>query len=160
MLDGPAAAEASPAGSPGEQVKRLQQVLKRTQERAAEAGKLYRDGILARVEMEDRQMRVVKASKELADALVAMDATQVETMKQGLAAKTATQADLDAANAELKKAQDRATAAAADWRKAQMDAAELDLKRKQQLYREGVGSRREVEQAEDRVALLTGSGAQ
>jgi multidrug resistance efflux pump len=80
-------------------------------------------------------------------------------MKQGLAAKTATQADLDAATAELKKAQDRATAAAADWHRAQMDAAELDLKRKQQLYREGVGSRREVEQAEDRVALFTGSGA-
>ena len=163
MLDGPHGppAQSKPAALTEEQlevqVRQLEAVLTRAEQSAVEGEQLYKDGILAKVEAEDRVMRVVKVRKELADAKLVTTAGQVETVEKAFAARTGSQADLDAANTALKAAQAAATAAEAEWTKAQIDAAALDLKRKRKLYAEGVGSRKAVEMAEDRLALLSGT---
>lgn len=162
MLDGPQAgpAEATLGLPPDEQLKQAQADLDRARHRAAEGEELYKEGILAKIEEEGRQMRVVRAQKALADAQLAVAAANAGTAHKALAAKQGTQQQVDDADAALKGAQSAATAAAQDWEKAQLDAAKLDLERKRTLYREGASSRREVEMAQDKVMLLSGSAGQ
>jgi len=156
MLDGPhAAASASPADN----VEQLDAALRRAEERAADSEQLFKEGILARVEVEARMLRVIQARKLLADARLNAAAAQVDAVKKSFDARHASQADLDTANTALKTAQETDTAATADWNKAQIDAATVDLQRKRKLYAEGVGSKRDVEMAEDRLVLLTGTDA-
>jgi hypothetical protein len=164
-LDGPNAAPGAPGApvesskSVEERVKELQAVFVRAEQHAAGSEQLYKEGILAKVEVEQRMLGVVKARKDLADATLAVAAEQAEAVKKSFDSHGAGQAELDAANAALKAARDEDATATADWEKGQLDAAAIDLKRKRKLYAEGVGSRREVEMAEDRLALLSGTGA-
>ena len=158
MLDGPhGIALPTPAESPEERVQRCQAALAAAQKRAEEAEGLFNEGILARVEVEARYMQVVKAGKELADATVIVAAARADAARKSFDAHEDTQADLDAANAGLKAAKDAAIAASAAWEKSQLDAASLDLQRKRKLYSEGVCSLRELEIAEDRMVLLSGT---
>jgi len=158
MLDGPnAIASPTPVESPEERLQRCKAALAAAQKRAGVAEGLYKDGILARVEVEGRYMQVVKAGKEVADANVAVAAAHADAAKTSFDAHECPQADLDAANAGLKAAQDAAAVASAAWDKSQLDAASIDLQRKRKLYAEGVCSRRELEIAEDRMILLSGT---
>ena len=159
MLDGPHALplDASPTPSPADRVAQCQASLLRAQQRAAAGNELFEDGLLAKVEVEARLLRVVQARSELAGALFDAAAVNADAVKSAFAAHHASQPDLDAANAALNTAKSAAAAASAAWEKAQLDAATLDLQRKRKLYSEGVGSRRELQMAEDRVALLSGT---
>jgi hypothetical protein len=162
MLDGPHAAlpDASPTpASPEDRVSQLQAALITAEQRAADSEQLFKEGILAKVEAEGRALHVVEVRKELADATVAVAASRTDAVKKAFDAHQASQSDLNAANSTLKTAQDTAASASADWAKAELDAATLDLHRKQKLYSEGVCTKREVEIAQDRVALLTSTSA-
>lgn len=162
MLDGPHASpvpDSLPADSPEVRIQAAEQALVRAEQRAADSEQLYKEGILARVEAEDRALKVVKARKELADASLALAAEQADAAKKAFDSHKEAQKDLDAANASLKTAQDADTSAEGQWEKGQIDAAAVDLKRKQKLYSEGVGSRREVEIAQDHLALVSGTTA-
>jgi len=157
MLDGPHALPAP--SSPEAGVGQLEDALRVAEQHAADSEQLFKEGILARVEVEARMLRVVRARKELADARLAAATAQSDAARKSLEAHQASQADLDAANTALETARENAAAASAEWKKAQIDAATIDLKRKRKLYAEGVGSRHEVEMAEDRLVLLSGTAA-
>jgi hypothetical protein len=158
MLDGPhGVALPTPAESPQDRLQRCQAALAMAQKRAGDAEGLFNEGILARVEMEARFMQVVKAQKDVADATVAVATAHADAVKKSFDAHGSRQAELDAANAALKSAQDAANAASAAWDKSQLDAALLNLRRKRKLYSEGACSRRELQMAEDRMILLTGT---
>jgi hypothetical protein len=158
MLDGPhSSASPAPVESPDDRLKRCQAALAVAQKRAGEAQGLFQEGILARVEMEGRYMQVVKEQKEVAEATVAVAAARADAVKKSFDAHQSTQADLDSARAALQSAQAAATVAAAAWDKSQLDAATIDLQRKRKLYSEGVCSRKELQMAEDRLILLTGT---
>lgn len=161
MLDGPRAAivEPSPAVSLEDRVTQLEATLLAAERAAAEAGQLFKDGVLAKVEAEGRELRVVEIRKKLADARLAVAAANAGAAKKSFDAHQGSQSDVDAANAALKTALETATAASADWNKARLAAAELDLKRKRMLYAEGAASRREVQLAQDHLALLSGTAA-
>ena len=161
MLDGPnaAGAEPSPTVSPEDRVAELETALLRAQARVADSEQLFKEGILAKVEVEERTRRVIQAGLELADGRLTVAAAHFDAVKKSFDARQASQSALDAANAALKTAQAAAAAASAEWDQAQLDAATLDLKRKRKLYAEGVGSLREVQLAEDRLALLSGTAA-
>ena len=159
MLDGPRAASiaSSPTPSPEDRVRRCQAALLNAEQRAADAEQLFKEGILAKVETEARFLGIIQARKQLADATLAVAAAQADAAKRSFDAHECSQAELDAANAGLKAAQADAAADTAEWDKAEFNAATLDLRRKRKLYSEGVGSQREVQMAEDRVALLSGT---
>jgi hypothetical protein len=143
--------------SPADEVKQLQAQLLIAQQRAAASEGLYKEGILAKVEVEERAIRVLQIEEELAAAQAALAAESAIAVKKSFDAHQATQASLDAANAALKAAQENAKTAAARFAKAELDEAILDLQRKRKLYAEGVATKTELELAEDRVALLSGS---
>ncbi len=161
MLDGtlPAIPEGSPAPTSEADVIRLEMALRHAQQRADVSEQLVRDGVLARVEAEQRGLQVIALQKQLADAQLAVAAAQAEAAKEAFAAHKSAQADMDAAAGALKNAQEAAKAADDAWRKAEIDAAALDVKRKQKLYSEGVGSRIELQTAESRLEMLTGTAA-
>jgi len=152
-----AAVPPTPAVSPQDRLLHCQAALAAAQKRAAEGEGLFKDGILSRVEMEGRSRMVVKAAKELADAMVAVESARADAARKSFATRKITQADLDAAIAALKSAQEAAATASAAWDKSQLDAASLDLQRKRKLYAEGVCSQRELQIAEDRLVLLSGT---
>jgi len=155
MLEGPGAA--SPTPSPEDVVTQLEAALLQARQRAAKSGQLYDEGILAKVEVEQRALLVVQITRQLADARLLVAQAQADAVKKSFDSGHAGKSDLDAANAALNAAQDVAAVDTAQLQKAELDAAELDLQRKQKLYFEGAATRREVEMARDRVALLTGT---
>jgi len=162
MLEGPRAphlipAEPSPAISPGDRVKQLEADLLRAQQRAGDSQQLFKEGVLAKVEMEERVLRVVDIQKDLAAARLIVAAAQCDAIKNSVASHQASPADLAAAAIALKTARETAAATSVAWDKARLDAATLDLQRKHKLYSEGVATRREVQLAEDRVLLLSGT---
>ncbi len=161
MLDGPGAATAasSPTPSPGDRVHQCKAALLDAEQRAADSEQLFKEGVLAKVEMEGRLLGIVQARKELADAELVVAEAHADAVKRSFDAHECSQTDLNFANAALKAARQEAAGDSADWEKAELDAAMLDLKRKRKLYSEGVGSYREVQMAEDRVAMLSGTGA-
>ncbi len=162
MLDGPHArpvADSTPAMAPDDRVRQKQAALLQAEQGAAQSEQLYKEGVLAKVEAEGRQLHVVQLRKELADATLDAAAAHADAEKKSVAARAAGPAEMEAASAALKSARDEAAAASAAWDQAQVDAAALDLKRKRKLYAEGVATKREVEMAEDRVTLLSGTTA-
>jgi hypothetical protein len=155
LLENPEArGAATPTPSPEARVQQCQAALLDAQKRAVDAEQLYKDGILAKVEMEARFMCVIQAGKELADANVDAAAAHADAALKSFSSHAISQADLDAANAALKAARDAAATASAEWDKAQVDAAILNYRRIRQLYSEGVVSKRELQAAEDRVTQL------
>ena len=155
MLDGPfASPAASPTPSADDRVRRLEAALSKAQQRAADSEQFYKEGVLAKVELEARYLRIIEVRKELADARLEVAAANANGAKT---VPGSNRAALDSANAALTASRAAAAAASTDWDKAQLSAALLDLERKRKLYSEGVGSRHEVEAAEDRVTLLTGT---
>jgi hypothetical protein len=160
MLDGPkAGVAASPTPSPADRVRKCQAALLEAEQRAADSEQLFKEGILAKVEVEARFLRIIQARKELAEANLAVAAAHADAVKSSFDAHESSQADLDAANAALKTARQDAATYSADWDRAELAAATVDLQRKRKLYSEGVGSEREVQMAEDRVALLSGTAS-
>jgi len=162
MLDGPHAppvAASTPVASPEDRVQQMEAALILAEQHAADSEQLFKEGILAKVEVEGRALRVVQARKQLADARLTVAAARADAVRKSFDAHQASQSDFAAANAALNTARETAAAASADWDQAELDAATIDLKRKRKLYAEGVGSQREVELAEDRVALLSGTAA-
>jgi multidrug resistance efflux pump len=160
MLDGPRAApvSSSPTPSPEDRVQQCQAALLEAEGRAADSEQLFKEGILAKVEIEARILRIIQARKELADATLFVAQAHADAARKSFEAHESSQPDLAAATAALKTAQQAAAAASTEWDQAQYAAAALDLQRKRKLYSEGVGSEREVQMAEDRVALLSGTG--
>lgn len=148
---------ASPTPSPDDRVEQCNAALMQAEQRAADSEQLFKEGVLAKVEVEASFLRIVQRRKELADALLQAAQARMDATAKALASHGAAQADLDAANADLKAKQAAAAEASDAWDKAQLNAAIVDLQRKQKLYSEGVGSRHELQVAEDRVALLSGT---
>ncbi len=162
MLDGPGVAvpDSTPApATPEGHVKQLEAVLLRAEQRAAGSDQLFKDGILAKVEVEARELRVIQLTNELAGARVDAAAARAIAVKRDFDTRQASQADLDNANAALEAARQAARSASADWSKAQLNAATLDLERKRKLFAEGVATTRELQLAEERLAQLTGTSA-
>ena len=161
MLDGPRAtfAAPSPVSSAEGRIRELEDALIQAEKRSVDSEQLFKEGILAKVEVEGRALRVVQVRKELADARLSVAAARADAVKKSFDSNAASQPDLDAAEAALKTARESAAAASAEWDKGQLDAANLDLKRKRKLYAEDVSTRREVQMAEDRVVLLSGTAA-
>lgn len=149
----------APTPSPEDRVQQCRTALVQAEQRAADSEQLFKEGILAKVEVEACFLRVVQRRKELADASVDAAKARADATAKSFNAHGATQADLDSANADLKAERENAAAASAEWDKAQLDAAVLDLQRKRKLYSEGVGSQHELQVAEDRVLLLSGTQA-
>ncbi len=132
----------------------LEKLVERAKRVAAEAEKLYKRGVLSRVEVELRALRIVrlqsdleKARLERAKADLAIEQTRFE---MGEISKEA----LAAAQRSTQTAEQTAEAAVLARDRAEIDAAEKNLRRQQKLAKLGSARPSDVAKAERRLADL------
>lgn len=140
-------------------VAKIEAALDRARKSAASGERMFRAGIIAKVESERRALRVIRLSADLA-------AARLEEAKIELAAKRAdfdagklSNEQLDAAETIANEASEAAAKAAAEWQRAELDAAELNLSRQRQLLAAGVGSKSLVQRAQTQVEGLKSKSA-
>ncbi len=139
-------------------VEKLEKDVERARRNALNAEHLFRMGVLAKVEAEQRALRVVRLQADLENARLArlkQNAGDVEETARGQAA-TATPAAVPAkpTDAELAMAIEAAHAAAKKREEAEIAAAEANLARQQKLLSLGSGHKADVAKAARKLEEL------
>lgn len=140
-------------------VPQIEAALDRARKSAASGERMFRAGIIAKVESERRALKVIRLVSDLA-------AARLEDAKIELAAKRAdfdagrlSKEKLDAGQAVANEASEAAAKAGAEWQRAELAAAELNLSRQRQLLTAGVGTKSLVLRAQTQVEGLKSKSA-
>src|SRR5439155_412023 len=131
-------AEPLPAtGTPDAEVARLEKQLERAKRNADGAERLYKIGVLAKVEVEQRLLRVVRTESDLANARVTQAKEKVAEDESRVASGETPKDELDAAKAALAQLTEAAQVALAKRERAELEAAEANVRRQQKLLKLG-----------------------
>jgi hypothetical protein len=139
---------------PADQVAKLVTDLERATRSAAAGERLFRSGVIARVDAEQRALKVIRLKWNLAQARLLLAQAEVEQARADAAPTGHSAEQLGRAETALAAARMAADAAAQEWQRAELGAAELDLDRQRKLVAAGIGSKARVQRAMDRVSLL------
>jgi type IV secretory pathway VirJ component len=147
-----ASTEPSDANPQDVNLAKLEKAFERAKRNAADAGHLYRIGVISQVDAEQRALRVIRLEAELATM-------RLEVAKQQAAAVSSVVVNGQPANDERTKADlaqltQAAQVATAKWQRAELDAAEANLKRQQKLLAVGSARKSDVARAEQKLAEL------
>ena len=131
---------------------KLEKDLARATRNAASAERLYKGGIISKMESEERVLRVVRlqASLESARLEEAKRALQEQKGRGGEGAH----ADLQASEQLLAQAEQAAARAAEERHRAELEAALRNLQRQQKLLALGSGRKADLNRAERKLAEL------
>jgi hypothetical protein len=148
----PVAPETLPA--PVADADRLEKDLERAKRNAKSAERLVKIGALAKVEAEQRALRVIRLQADLENARVLRAREELTAQQAKRAANEISQADLSETESALARAVEAAQAANAARERAELEAAELNLNRQRKLLALGSGRKSEVSRAEQKLAEL------
>src|SRR6266700_1831977 len=141
--------------SPGDlDVVQLDKQLDRAKKNASGAERLYKIGVLAKVEVEQRALKVVRLESDLTNAELARAKAELAAQESQLAAGESTKDELEAAKATLAQLTEAAQIAAAKRGRAELDAAEANLRREEKLLRLGSAHKSDVNRAQEKLAEL------
>jgi hypothetical protein len=140
--------------SPELDPERIQIALENAKKSAASGERLCRSGVIARVEAENRVLKVVRLESDLANARLEVAKQIAATQQTRFEAKEIPQSELEIVKSALVAATDEAASAAARREKAELDAALMNLSRQKKLLALGSGRKSEVSRAEEKVATL------
>ena len=141
-------------GTPDEEVGRLEKQLERAKRNADGAERLSKIGVLAKVEVEQRLLRVVRTESDLANARVAQAKEKVAEEESRVASAETPKDQLDAAKAALAQLIEAAQVALAKRARAELEAAEVNVRRQQKLLKLGSARESDVTRAEEKLAEL------
>jgi hypothetical protein len=141
----------------GQAVAKLEKELERAKRTAAGAERLCKIGVLAKVEVEQRLLKVVRCESDVATARLAEAKEQVVAKESQVAAGESNRDDLEAAKAALAQVTEAAQIAAAKRARAELDFAEANLRRQQKLLDLGSAQKSDVTRAEQKLAELKAS---
>jgi multidrug resistance efflux pump len=133
---------------------RLEKQLERARQNSAGAERLYKIGVLAKAEVEQRLLKVVRGESDLANARVARAKEELGEKEAQLATGEITRDELESMKTALAQLTEVAQAAAAKRERAELEAAEANLRRQQKLLKLGIGQKSDVTHAEEKVAEL------
>jgi len=133
---------------------KLVQRLEEAKKSAAATARLVKRGVLSKFEAEQRALRVVRLESELAKAQMISAQQQLTSLKARFLAGQVSQPEVDAATTALTQATAAAQTAETKYHKAQLDAAELNLRRQRQLLKLGSAHKSDVARAEEKLAQL------
>lgn len=133
---------------------RVQIALEKAKKSAAAGERLFRSGVIAKVDAENRALKVVRLEAELANARLEVAKQTVAKQQLRLEAAEIPRSELEIAQAAVVAATNEAAAATAGREKAELDAARLNLSRQKKLLALGSGRKSEVSRAEEKVAAL------
>jgi hypothetical protein len=153
----PVVQESQSADTPSLDVEKLEKDVERAKRRALNAEHLFRMGVLAKVEAEQRALRVVRLQADLENARLARVKQGVGGAEAGpkptTEATTATNSEKPT-DAELAKAIENAHAAVRKREEAELAAAEVNLARQQKLLSLGTGRKADVAKAAQKLEEL------
>jgi hypothetical protein len=155
----PVAKESQSADAPSLDVEKLEKDVERAKRRALNAEHLFRMGVLAKVEAEQRALRVVRLQADLENARLARvkqgigGAEAVADPKAATEATAATNSEKPT-DAELAKAIENAHGAVRKREEAELAAAEVNLARQQKLLSLGTGRKADVAKAAQKLEEL------
>src|SRR6266478_9197628 len=112
----------SATSAPGDDVARLEKQLEHAKKNSAGAERLYKIGVLAKVEVEQRALKVVRLESDIANAQLARAKAELAAQESQLAAGESTKNELEAAKAMLAQLMETAQSAAAKRERAELDA--------------------------------------
>ena len=150
LTDQPLSTTEAPDGD----VARLEKQLDRAKKNASGAERLYKIGVLAKVEVEQRALKVARLESDFANAQLARAKNDLAAQESQLAAGEGTKDELEAAKAAVAQLTEAAQIAAAKRERAELDAAEANLRRQQKLLRLGSAQKSDVARAEQKLAEL------
>ena len=139
---------------PPPNVDQLTASVEKARKSAASGERLYRAGIIAKVEAENRALKVIRLEAELAVAKLELAQQNVAAEKTRLEAGEISQSEAEAARSAELVATKEAELAIAKKDKAELDAAVLNLQRQKKLLAMGSGRKAEVNRAQEKVSAL------
>jgi hypothetical protein len=142
------------AGTPDAEVARLEKQLERAKRNADGAERLYKIGVLAKVEVEQRLLRIVRTESDLANARVTQAKEKVAEDESRVASGETPKDELDAAKAALAQLTEAAQVALAKRERAELEAAEANVRRQQKLLKLGSADKSDVDRAQEKLAEL------
>lgn len=160
----PSAKESEAAAEPSLDIDKLTRDVERAKRSALNAEHLFRIGVLAKVEAEQRALRVVRLEADLENARLAHlkeDAAKSGAVGDEKPAPPAVESGSTLArpnDAELAKAIEAAHAAVKKREQAEIAAAEANLARQQKLLSLGSGHKSDVARAAQKLEKLKTTG--
>jgi hypothetical protein len=155
LLKGNLSDESSPeTPAPDGEVARLEKQLEGAKRNTARAEGLCKIGVLSKMEVEQRFLKVVRCESDLANARLAEAKEQVAAQESQIGARENTKDELEAAKIALAQLTEAAQIAAAKRERAELDFAEANLLRQQKLLRLGSAQKSDVTRAEQKLAEL------
>ena len=133
---------------------RIALALEKAKKNAASGERLYKSGIIAKVEAENRVLKAIRLEADLAEAKLEFAKQNAELQQVRLEAGEISSEELETAKSVLAAAVKDAEAAAAKKDRAELDAAELNLRRQQKLLAMGSGRKSEVNRAQEKLSAL------
>jgi len=133
---------------------RIQIALENAKKSAASGERLFRSGVIAKLEAENRALKVVRLESDLANARLEVARQIVATQQSRFDAREISQSELETIKSALVAATNEAVSATARRQEAELDAALLNLSRQKKLLALGSGRKSEVTRAEEKVAAL------
>jgi multidrug resistance efflux pump len=140
--------------APDGDVAHLEKQLERAKRNAAGAERLCKIGVLAKVEVEQRLLRVVRCECDLANARLARSKEEVAAQESRIASGENAKDELETAKAALAQLTEAAQIAAAKRERAELDAAEANLRRQEKLMKLGIAQKSDVTDAQEKLAEL------
>lgn len=128
--------------------------LEKAKKSAASGERLFKAGVIAKVEAENRVLKVVRLEADLAQAKLEVAKEDVAAEQARVASGEIPESETAAAVAVLALAEQEAEAAVARRERAELDAARLNLQRQKKLLAMGSGRKSEVSRAEEKVSAL------
>jgi multidrug resistance efflux pump len=146
--------ELAEAGTPDGDVARCEKKLERAKRNAAGAERLWKIGVLAKVEVEQRALKMVKCETELVSARVAQAKETVAQQESRVASGETTKQELEVAKTALAQLIEAEQKAVAKRESAELEFAEANLRRQQRLLKLGSAHKSDVSNAEEKLAEL------
>jgi multidrug resistance efflux pump len=146
--------ELAEAATPDGDVARCEKKLERAKRSAAGAERLWKIGVLAKVEVEQRALKAIKCEAELASARVLQAKGTVAEQESRVTSGEATKEQLEVAKKALAELIEAEQKAVAKREGAELEFAEANLRRQQRLLKLGSAHRSDVTNAEEKLAEL------
>jgi hypothetical protein len=143
---------ATPA--PDADAARLEKRFEQAKQNAEGVERLCKIGVLSKVEMEQRLLRVVQYECKLADARLAFCKGEVAELESRVASGENAKDELANARATLAQLTEAVQIATAKRERAELEAAEANLRRQQKLLKLGAANESDVSRAEEKLADL------
>jgi hypothetical protein len=133
---------------------RLEKQLQRAKQNAAGAERFYKIGVLAKMEVEQRLLKVIRCESDLANARVARAKEELAEKESQLATGEITKDELESIKTALAQLTEAAQVATAKRERAELEAAEANLRRQQKLLKLGIAGKDDVDRAQEKLAEL------